>query len=572
MLPSACYRFLILAIIGLGTPLLASSATDSDVGMAGRMTLLILQLGVIIVVARVCGELFERYLHQPAVLGELFAGMLIGPYALGPLIAIDGRPLFIPLEGNALPVSPELYGMASLASVVLMFVVGLETDFRQIVRHATSGVAVGIGGVIGSFLGGNLITCWLLGKSFFSIEALFMGTISTATSVGITARVLADKKKLDSPEGTTILAGAVVDDVLGIIVLALVGGIAAVETGDGDGIDWLAIGTIALRAAGFWLVATIVGVLASRHIARGLHWFGRTGSITALGLGLALLLAGIAESYGLAMIIGAYIMGLALSKEKISHELERRMTPLYACLVPIFFAVMGMLVDFSAIGTALVFGAVFTLVAILSKVLGSSLPCLLGEFNRLGAARIGIGMLPRGEVALIIAGVGMAQGYIGRDMFGVAIMMTLVTTAIAPPLLIRLFTIDKPGLREEPAHLAREEPEKLITLGPIPWRGHDLLMRSIRIVFGEAGFTLRQVRTDRNLYHLSGTLGGVTCWVQLANYQNRIELKTAAHHHSAVRMLFDRAHEDAIDKLAALVIEEEDLPSRSFRANLLEKP
>jgi len=558
-LSSVTPRFFVLGCLAVtGLPLLASA--DGEGGLTHRMTVLVLQLAVIVLAARIGGEIFERFLRQPSVLGELFAGMLIGPYALGPLIHIHGTVLFPHIADGSLPVTPELYGVATVASIILLFMVGLETDFYQFMRYATSGVAVGVGGVVASFLGGTLVYVWFTGADFMSVDALFMGTVSTATSVGITARVLAEKKKLDAPEGTTILAGAVIDDVLGILILAIVGGIAAAQAGGGNGVAWGKIGRIALEAVGFWLVATVLGILAAKRIARGLMWFKTAGSATALGFGLALLLAGVAETFGLAMIIGAYIMGLALSKEEISHALERRLMPVYACLVPIFFAVMGMLVDFAAMGKAIVFGLIYSVIAIVTKVIGGGLPAFLVGFNKLGAARIGIGMLPRGEVALIVAGVGVAQGYIGRDMFGVVILMTLVTTVIAPPILVWLFGIERSGLREE--EVVEEDGvvrEKLIELGPISWNKHELLLTSIQNTFFEAGFSLNTVKADEGIYQLSGRLSGDRCSIQLEDHTSHIQLKTAVQHHVAVRNLVEKAHEDARNKLADLVIEERDL-------------
>ncbi|MCB1053590.1 MAG: cation:proton antiporter, partial [Acidobacteria bacterium] len=295
---------------------------EHETNLPHQMMILVLQLGIIVLVARFCGELFERFLKQPAVLGELAAGMIIGPHALGPFLSFPGvGPLFIAPPGS-MGVSPELYGVATIASIVLLFMVGLETDFKQFIRYAGPGLAVGLGGVLGSFIAGDLLYVWMVGGDFMSPAALFMGTVSTATSVGITARVLSEKKKLDSPEGTTILAGAVIDDVLGILLLAVVLGIAATNSSHGE-IAWGHIGMIALKAVGFWLGATALGILLSSRIAAIMYWFRTSGSIVSLGFGMALLLAGIAETFGLAMIIGAYIMGLSLSKEHISHKLER---------------------------------------------------------------------------------------------------------------------------------------------------------------------------------------------------------------------------------------------------------
>ena len=176
-----------------------------------------------------------------------------------------------------------------------------------------------------------------------------------------------------------------------------------------------------------------------------------TGATVALALALALLAAGLAESFGLAMIIGAFSIGLALSGTELAERLEEPLNAVYAALVPIFFVVMGMLVDVTALGAVWAFGLVLTAFAIVGKVGGSGLPALLAGFNRRGAWRIGVAMMPRGEVALIMAGVGISQGVLGPDLYGVSIIMTLITTAVAPPLLAIAFRGGDSGVSAQSA-------------------------------------------------------------------------------------------------------------------------
>ena len=542
-------------------------AHDENHSITHQMMILVLQLALIVLVARLCGEIFERFLKQPAVLGELAAGMLIGPYALGPYISVLGSgPLFPLLEGAPLPVSVPLYGVATIASIILLFMVGLETNFQQFMRYAGPGAAVGVGGVLGSFITGALLYSWFSGKAFMDPASLFMGTVSTATSVGITARVLSEKKKLDSAEGTTILAGAVIDDVLGILLLAVVGGLAASQSGSGSSeVDWMNIGIIAAKAFGFWIIATLLGITFSSRIAQTMLWFRTAGAQATLGMGMALLIAGIAETFGLAMIIGAYIMGLSLSKEKIAHLLERSFLPLYACFVPIFFAVMGMLVNFKAMGEALFFGLIYTLVAIFSKVVFSGLPCLFVGFNFLGASRIGMGMLPRGEVALIVAGVGMSQSFIGQDMFGVVIMMTLVTTVIAPPGLVKLFSIAKEGSKiaaaEEEKVKALALPEKMISIDSLTWTNHDMLITCIRNSFESRAFSFNVVSQDESIFQINGTHEEENVSVTLRDFNSKIQLKTSSKHHEFVKERVKDAHEDAKRRITSLTIKEEAFQS-----------
>ena len=329
---------------------------------------LVLQIGIIIFAARVGGAI-ASLLKLPSILGELAAGIVIGPWALGGIAIGDGlfanglfngvalkamnasageavHPMFGTTAGAGAmfdATSPALYGIATLASVILLFLSGLETNLKMFLRYSFVGLMVGLGGVIVSFLFGDFCAIYLLPQFFehfaylkelplaeaMTKEApLYMGIMSTATSVGITARILSEKKKMDSEEGVTIMAGAVIDDVLGLIVLAIGNGIiaanhamAAASGSAGDGMDWGAIGVVALKAFGVCLGATAIGLLAARWIAKFLKKaFKSPVVIATMAFGLALCLAGFFEFMGLAMIIGAYVMGLALSRTDLKHK------------------------------------------------------------------------------------------------------------------------------------------------------------------------------------------------------------------------------------------------------------
>lgn len=418
---------------------------------------LALQLAVILVVAKVGAEVCERYLKIPAVLGELVAGIIIGPYALGSLSLPGLGPLFpLPeaVEGIvSIPVSTELYSIAQVASVILLFSVGLETNIQQFLRFAGPGVLVAVGGVLAPFfLGAWFTVLFGFADHLGDPRAMFMGVMLTATSVGITARVLSDIGRLGTPEGVTILAAAVVDDVLGILTLTVVVGISAAGT--------ISVGQVlgvSLKAVGFWVGLTGGGLLLAPFIARFVGWFRVAGAGLALALGLAFLAAAMAEQMGLAMIIGAYSVGLALSGTNLAHHLEESLRGVYHAFVPVFFVVMGMLVDVSSMTGTLVFGTVITLAAMVTKVVGAGLPALGTGFNIKGAVRIGVGMMPRGEVALIVAGIGLTRGIVDSEMFGVAVLMTVVTTLLAPPILVPLFSHGGPGRRERAKEVASEQ-------------------------------------------------------------------------------------------------------------------
>lgn len=454
---------------------------NTHLNVVQQIAILALQLGVIIFVAKFCGDLAKK-LKMPSVLGELTAGILIGPYVLG------GIPL--PLHGlehglfgfsntvqiaasEAVSVLNEatiqnvtfsmyhssLYAVATVGSILLLFMSGLETDLRMFFRYSVVGTVVGIGGVVFSFLFGNLVGMWMLKTGFMDPRCLFLGILCTATSVGITARILSEKKKIDTPEGVTILAAAVIDDVLGIICLAIVMGIVGAIVG-GEGIAWSKIGLIAAKCIGIWLGATVAGLLLARYIAKFLRLFKSPSVFAILAFGFALLLAGLFEQSGLAMIIGAYVMGLSLSKTDVSFAVQHALHPLYNFLVPVFFVVMGMLVDIRVFADVdvLKIGVIYSLLAVLAKIIGCAIPSLFMNFNMTGALRIGTGMVPRGEVALIIAGIGaglmmkvdgQTVPILDSRLFGVAIIMTLATTVLAPPLLSFMLARKGKGVRRE---------------------------------------------------------------------------------------------------------------------------
>ncbi len=478
----------------------AHNEVEEGHNITHMMMHLIIQLAVIIVCAKIGGFLAQRYLNMPSVLGELAAGMVIGPYALGGMIDLPVLGMLF-AENQGFAASAELYGIATLASIILLFLAGLETDIAAFLRYSVVGSIVGLGGLITAFVIGDLAAVVWPGNGierFMQPEALFLGVISVATSVGITARILAEKHKMASPEGVTILAGAVFDDVFGIITLAIVMGMAKAGANGGH-VAWGAIGFIALKAVGFFVVVTGLGLAFSRKITALIKRFKSKEVIVAICFGLALLLAGLAEMAGLAMIIGAYIMGLALSRTDLANEIEHHLEGVYNILVPIFFCVMGMMVDFAAMKPVLLFGSVYSVFAILSKVLGCGLPAWITRFNLRGSLRIGLGMLPRGEVALIVAGLGLASGIIDQGIFGVAIMMTVITTMLAPPLLVKSFE-GGTGLRKEMD--AGDEDIEVIEL---EFPSHDitefLVNRFVRALQDEE-FFVHHLHTDEPTYRV----------------------------------------------------------------------
>ena len=303
-------------------------------------------------------------------------------------------------------------------------------------------------------LGGAAVVWFGLADGLLSPAALMMATVTVATSVGITVAVLTEMHRLDSPEGATILSAAVIDDVIGLVLLAVAVTVVAARTGNDPSALWPKIVGVVVKAGIFWAAMMGVAILGSRYIGRFLKSFGQPGAVATVALALALFLAGLAEEFGLALIIGAYTMGLALSRLDMTHELQRRMAPIYELLVPVFFCVMGMMVDFRRLPGVIVFGGIYTVVAVAGKLIGCGVGAYALGFNLRGALRIGAGMSPRQEVALVVAGVALASGAIGGQLYSAAVLMAVVVTMLAPPALGYLFRGGS-GLRKEEKETVR---------------------------------------------------------------------------------------------------------------------
>ena len=420
---------------------------------------LALNLGIILILAKIGGEIAVRYLHIPSVIGELLVGIIISPFALGGLSIFGLDPLFSVHDGLA--IERDIFFIAQVAAVILLFEAGLETNKPKFIKYFKPATVVALGGVLLSF-GLGFGATWLFGfASFDSIQgllpALFVGVAMTATSVGITARVLRDMGQIDSPEGVTVLGAAVVDDVIGIVLLSVI--VALASQGSVSAAE---IGLIILRAVGFLVVVVVIGSLISKYISRIILNTRSAGAAVGISISLAILTGAVAEIYfGLAMIIGAYSIGLALSDTELKHRIEKQVGYISGVLSTIFFVVIGMQVDFSAFGEAanlalvIGFAVVLSLFGIISKFVGSGAPALLFKFNRLGASRIGFGMMPRGEVTLIVAGIGLSAQIVDSTIYSIVVVMTVVTTIIAPIVLIKLFRNGKSGMHDQDSPLAQ---------------------------------------------------------------------------------------------------------------------
>lgn len=429
-------------------PVFASEGGHNGGNITHQMMVLVLQIGVIIFAGYFGLKIAERF-NIPGILGELAAGIIIGPFLLGrvPLPAFP-HGLF-EHSGGHVAVTPELFGFAMVASIVLLFLSGLQTDLKLFLKFAVKGGLVGIGGALVSMVAGIIVVGMKSGGNWLSPASVFVGVVAVATSVDITARILSEKNKLACPEGVTIFAASVIEDVIGITCLAV---LLSIDSFIGErGVAYGAIVLVAARAFFVWLGFTVFGIVFSHKLARLLKVEKNNSQIAVLAMGLALVVSGLFETAGLAMIIGAYVVGLSLSSTDLADVIQERIEVIHNFFDPIFFTVMGMIINLEVLFSlsVLAYGLLLAALAIVAKLIGCGLPALAIGFTGKGALRISLGMMPRGEVALIIAGIGISAGLLNDMLFGVVILMTLITTMATPPLFSRAISSRGRGTRTD---------------------------------------------------------------------------------------------------------------------------
>lgn len=420
------------------------------------ITGILVDLFILFAAAKVAGELFARA-RQPALVGEVLVGVLIGPHALG-LAGTPDTSLIDLFEGKGGEEAAEealtvvLDVLALLGVIILLFFVGLETRLRDLLEVGGRATLVGVLGIIFPFVLGFALI-WAIdptGAEDLEIEAAFVATAMVATSVGITARVLGDIGAIRTRESRIILGAAVVDDILALLMLAVVSGLGE------DNFDALELGLTALAAVAFVVFAALVGTRVIQQYSIHLEKL-RIGNAPFLVSMIVMLgLSALAGIIGLAAIIGAFLAGMMLAEAKERFNLEQQALPVYEFLVPFFFVIIGTKVDPAAFQDldilAIALGV--TALAVLGKLLGGGLASL-GLPGR-SAAIVGTGMVPRGEVGLVVAAIGAGIGAISDDMFSVVVFMSIATTLLAPPALVWLFR----GYRFEAEEVAEavEEP------------------------------------------------------------------------------------------------------------------
>ncbi len=405
-----------------------SSFASSDMGEAVRNTghsdpiaPVLLGLIIILLAAKIGGELFEK-MNQPAVLGELVFGMIIGNLALISGGFFDFGQIFA---------NESIDILARLGVMILLFQVGLESNIKELMKVGISSVIVALIGVIVPLVLGYYICVLIIPEAGFNAH-IFVGATLTATSVGITARVLKDLNKLKTPEAKIILGAAVIDDILGLIILSIVSGIVISGSVSASTIVYTSVTSFA-----FLIISVIVGLKAAPIIGRKVSGMKVEGMKIVTAFLFLFTMAYVADMMGLATIVGAFAAGLILDDvsfvNKKEHHIEVLVKPLYCVFVPIFFVLMGIQVKLDVFldPKIIIIALGITVASIIGKqVCGLGVRC-----KNASKLVVGIGMISRGEVGLIFAGVGKELGVLDDSLFGAIVIMVILTTLVTPPLL-----------------------------------------------------------------------------------------------------------------------------------------
>jgi Kef-type K+ transport system membrane component KefB len=375
-------------------------------------TSFVLQLSILLVAAIAGGLLIKRF-GYPVALGELLVGIILGPSIF-----------------NLISDQATVSVFAELGAIILLFYIGLETEMADLRKQLLPSLTVGVLGAIVP-----LVLCYYTALAFgiSTNEALFLGVVFTATSIGITIRLLKDMGKLNNPSGLTILGAGIVDDVVAVILLSVVLNILSA-----GGVNALDVGLVVVKAIIFWAIIVLIG---SKVLVRTIDKVRLDDEyLILLLLAYGFLAAYISAAIGLSAIVGAFAAGLPLSTRQVKVRMVLEKTrSLYMFFVPIFFISIGTLVNLRVFGEAAFLGLIITAMAFIGKIIGSFLAARMTRFSTRESLKIGISMTPRGEMGLIIASLGLTSGLISTGTYSVAVMAVILTTFIALPIIKKVY-------------------------------------------------------------------------------------------------------------------------------------
>ena len=398
--------------------------------MAAEFIQVIISLGILLFAAKLMAELFHR-IKLPIVLGELLAGIIVGPFALGGLYLIDGEPI--------VTLNETVRNVGEIAAIVILFIAGLRITPREFLKGGVAAFTVGSLGVIVPFFVGYYAF------AAFGVEVLqatLIATALTATSIAISIQVLTELGRIHAPEARLILGAAIVDDILAIAVLSVV--TTMVQTGNLApniiDITFLILKILGIFAA--LLIATIFVIPRVLHVER--LWKSK-GSVEGITTASFFAAAGIAAAVGLSPIVGAFAVGMAVASTRVIKQMEGYVSKLEIIFAPLFFAIIGAQVDLRGLNVNVLFLAgIIVAIAIVTKLAGCGLPAIVFLRNKGKAMKVGIGMISRGEVGLIVAGVGVSSGALSNDIYTTVIIMVAITTIITPVWLKIAYRKDPP--------------------------------------------------------------------------------------------------------------------------------
>ncbi|MGK7874486.1 MAG: cation:proton antiporter [Xenococcaceae cyanobacterium] len=437
----------------------APNAETTPMVLAG----VLLSLVFIYLASKLGGEL-SKLVDLPPVLGELVAGVVVGISALHLLVfpetgAVASDSVVITILQQIAGLNPESVGevfatqsevisvLAEIGVIILLFEIGLESDLRELQKVGARAAVVAVVGVVAPFIAGTVGLVLIFGMP--TIPAVFAGAALTATSIGITSKVLSELGQLKSTEGQIIVGAAVIDDVLGIVVLAVVASLA--KTGD---VDLLNLVYLIIGASAFLLGSILLGKFFNKSFVAIAEKLQTRGKLVIPALIFAFSMAFLANAIHLEAILGAFAAGLVLDETDKRRELDQQVIPIADILVPIFFVSVGARVDLGVLNPAstdnrqgLIIAAFLIVVAIFGKVITGWAISGKEKINRLA---IGVGMIPRGEVGLVFAGIGAASGVLDKPLQAAIIIMVILTTFVAPPLLRFAFKEEEGQLVERP--------------------------------------------------------------------------------------------------------------------------